>query len=107
MSQPAAKPISLNAPNTTGFRYRLARTTLVLGAVAIALLAYFLYPLSVQDGYLSRPEQGSLSHSGDSDSVASKFALADLPGRGKGLIAVRDIEVSKLVPPLATDSNEG
>ena len=81
---------------------------LVLGAIVIALPAYYLYPLDVQDGSLSRPEQGSLSHYGDSsDSDASKFALADLPGRGKGLIAVRDIEVSKLVLPSAADSNEG
>ncbi|KAL1736883.1 hypothetical protein EV714DRAFT_279392 [Schizophyllum commune] len=40
---------------------------------------------------------GSLSHTGDSDSDASKFALADLPGRGKGLIAVRDIERGELL----------
>ena len=73
----------------------------MLGAIAIALLAYFLYPLNTQDGSLLRPHQGSLSHIGDSDSDASKFALADLPGRGKGLIAVRDIEVSALLTAMA------
>ncbi|KAI4519111.1 hypothetical protein K525DRAFT_226858, partial [Schizophyllum commune Loenen D] len=41
-------------------------------------------------------DTGSLSHS-DSNSDASKCALADLPGRGKGLIAVRDIERGELL----------
>ncbi|KAL1742041.1 hypothetical protein HDZ31DRAFT_44110, partial [Schizophyllum fasciatum] len=40
-------------------------------------------------GWLSRPDNGA--------SDATKFTIADLPGRGKGLIAVRDIERGELL----------
>lgn len=76
------------------FQYRWTswiRTAFIVSCTA-ALLIYLYRKLALT----STPLQLIIPESHDNGELGPAFTVRDLPGRGKGMIAVRDIRVSTI-----------